>query len=171
MVKKFAFLFSFLFLGLLIFGYSYGQPVCPVCTIAVGTGVGLCRYLGVDDLISGVWIGGLLMSLTIWTINWLNRKKIKFLFRKPLILIFWYAISILPLYKIGIMGHPENKFLGIDKLLFGIISGSIIFLISVFFNNFLLKKNEGKVFFPFQKVIIPILFLLILSLIFYYFIC
>jgi len=170
MVKKFAFLFSFLFLGLLIPGYSYGQPVCPICTIAVGAGVGLCRWLGIDDLISGAWIGGLLMSLAIWTIDWLNKKKIKFLFRKPLILIFWYAISILPLYQFGIIGHPENKFFGIDRLLFGIISGSIIFLISVFFNNLLLKKNEGKVFFPFQKVVIPVSFLLILSLIFY-FIC
>ena len=142
--------------------------MCPVCTIAVGAGVGLCRYLGIDDLISGTWIGGLLMSLTIWTIDWLNKKKIKFLFRKPLILIFWYLISILPLYKLGIIGHPENKFLGIDRLLFGIISGSIFFLLSVFFHNFLLKKNGGKVFFPFQKVIIPVLFLLILSLIFYF---
>jgi len=103
----------------------------------------------------------------IWTIDWLNKRKIKFLFRKPLILIFWYAISIFPLYGLGIMGHPENKFWGIDKLLFGIISGSIMFLVSFLFHNFLVKKNEGKVFFPFQKVLIPVLFLLILSLIFY----
>jgi len=68
------------------------------------------------------------------------------------------------------MGHPENKFFGIDKLLFGIISGSFVFLISVLFHNFLVKKNQGKSFFPFQKVVIPILFLSFLSLIFY-FIC
>jgi hypothetical protein len=36
------------------------MPVCPVCTIAVAGGVGLCRYLGIDDLISGSWIGALL---------------------------------------------------------------------------------------------------------------
>jgi hypothetical protein len=39
------------------------MPVCPVCTIAVAGGVGLCRYLGIDDLISGAWIGALLFSL------------------------------------------------------------------------------------------------------------
>ena len=167
MLKKLL-LFGFLILGLLL--SSVSEAVCPVCTIAVGTGVGLCRYLGIDDLISGAWIGGLSMSLVIWTIDWLNKRKIKFLFRKPLILIFWYAISIFPLYGLGIMGHPENKFWGIDKLLFGIISGSIVFLVSFLFHNFLLKKNQGKVFFPFQKVLIPVLFLLILSLIFY-FIC
>ncbi len=32
--------------------------MCPVCSISIGVGVGLCRYLGIDDLISGVWIGG-----------------------------------------------------------------------------------------------------------------
>jgi len=167
MLKKLL-LFGFLILGLLL--SSVSEAVCPVCTVAVGAGVGLCRYLGISDLISGAWIGGLSMSLVIWTIDWLNKRKIKFLFRKPLILIFWYAISIFPLYGLGIMGHPENKFWGIDKLLFGIISGSIVFLVSFLFHNFLLKKNQGKVFFPFQKVLIPVLFLLILSLIFY-FIC
>lgn len=139
---------------------------CPVCTVAVGAGVGLCRYLGIDDLISGGWIGGLLMSFTLLTIGWLNKKQIKFLFRKPLVLIFWYAITILLLYKLEILGHPANKFLGLDKLLFGMILGGLVFLISFFFNNFLIKNNGGKVFFPFQKVVIPVLFLIILSLIF-----
>lgn len=142
--------------------------MCPVCTIAIAGGVGLCRYLGIDDLISGTWIGALLMSLTIWTIEWLNKKKIKFLFRKPLILAFWYSLVILPFLKLGIIGHPLNKFLGVDKLIFGIVSGSVAFLISLLFNNFLVKKKKGEVFFPFQKVLIPILFLTLLSLIFYF---
>jgi len=141
--------------------------VCPVCTIVVVGGVGLCRYLGIDDLISGVWIGGLIMSLIIWTIDWLNRKKIRFLFRKILVLSFFYSIVIFPLYWLGIIGHPENKFLSIDKLLFGIGTGSSVFVLSVLFHNFLKKKNQGKSFSPFQKVLIPILFLIILSLIFW----
>ena len=163
LLALFVLLFSFSFL-------NQARAFRPVCTVAVGAGVGLCRYLGIDDLISGTWIGGFLMSLTLWTIEWLNKKKIKFLFRKILVFVFWYGITIFPLYFLGIMGHPENKFFGIDKLLFGIISGSFVFLISVLFHNFLVKKNQGKSFFPFQKVVIPILFLSFLSLIFY-FIC
>jgi hypothetical protein len=143
------------------------MPVCPVCTIAVAGGVGLCRYLGIDDLISGVWIGALLFSLFLWTIDRLDKKKIKFLFRKPLIFVFWYGITISPLFKVGIIGHPQNKFLGIDKLIFGIFSGTIVFLISILFEDYLRKKNQGKVYFKFQKVVIPILFLIILSLIFW----
>jgi uncharacterized membrane protein (UPF0136 family) len=143
------------------------MPVCPVCTIAVAGGVGLCRYLGIDDLISGVWIGALFFSLSLLTIEWLNKRKIKFLFRKPLVFIFWYGLTIFPLMKIGIIGHPQNKFFGIDKLIFGIFSGSVVFLLSILFENYLRKKNQGKVYFKFQKVIIPILFLIILSLIFW----
>jgi len=164
MFKKLLFLG---FLNFLIFFPKFSQAVCPVCTVAVGAGVGLTRYLGVDDLISGTWIGGFLISVSLWTIDWLDKRKIKFLFRKPLIFSFWYAITIFPLYFWEIIGHSENKFFGIDKLLFGIISGSIVFLISLFFNHLLLKNNQGKVYFPFQKVLIPILFLLILSLIFW----
>jgi len=143
------------------------MPVCPVCTIAVAGGVGLCRYLGIDDLISGAWIGALLFSLFLWTIEWLNKRKIKFLFRKPLVFIFWYGLTIFPLMKIGIIGHPQNKFLGIDKLVFGIFSGTIVFLFSILFENYLRKKNQGKAYFKFQKVLIPVLFLIILSLIFW----
>jgi len=143
------------------------MAVCPVCTIAIAGGVGLCRYLGIDDLISGVWIGALLFSLFLWTVDLLNKKKIKFLFRKPLIFAFWYGLTIFPLFKMGIVGHPLNKFLGVDKLIFGIFSGTTIFLISILFEFYLRKKNQGKAYFKFQKVLIPIFFLTILSLIFW----
>ena len=161
---------KFLFFGLLtslLFLPKFSQAVCPVCTMIAGVGVGLCRYLGIDDLISGTWIGGLIISMIIWTVDWLNKKKIRFLFRKILISFFFYFIVIAPLYWLDILGHPKNKFWGIDKLLFGIISGSFAFIFSVWFHNFLKKKNQGKSFFPFQKVLIPVLFLIILSLIFW----
>ena len=165
MFKKPLFLFLFLTLGLLIPGLS--QAVCMVCTIAVGAGVGLCRWLGIDDLISGAWIGGLIVSMIVWFLDWLDKKGIKFKFRRLIIIVLFYFIVLSPLYLMGIMGHPLNKFWGIDKLLFGIITGSLVFIVSVCLNNFLKKKNQGKAFFPFQKVVLPILSLIIVSLIFY----
>lgn len=159
-------IFLLAFLILILPWQTFAQPVCPICTIAVAGGVGLCRYLGIDDLISGTWVGGLIVSFILWTIDWLNRKEIHFLFRKIIISFFFYLIVILPLYWLGIMGHLLNKFWGIDRLLFGIISGSIAFLIGFWLDNFLRKKNQGKVFFLFQKVVLPILALIITSLIF-----
>jgi len=154
-----------------LFGFFLAKQslaVCPVCTIAIAGGVGLSRWLGVDDSISGVWIGGLTLSSVIWFLHWLDKKQIRFKFRWLTVAILFYLVVILPLYWARIMGHPYNKFCGIDKLLFGIIGGSIVFLIGNWFSNFLKKKNQGKAFFPFQKLILPISFLVILSVLFFY---
>ena len=106
------------------------NAVCPVCTVAVGVGLGFSRWLGIDDLISGVWIGGLIVSLIIWSLNWLNKKQIKFKLSWLAISILFYGLTIIPLYFSGIIGHPMNKFYGIDKILFGAIFGSLVFLLS-----------------------------------------
>ncbi|MFA6160484.1 MAG: hypothetical protein WC678_05405 [Parcubacteria group bacterium] len=155
---------------ILFFAHS-AQAVCPVCVVAVSACVGLSQYLGIDDTISGVWIGGLLISMIIWTIDWLKRKNIKFYFRKILVAGLFYVFTIGPLYKSEMIGHPANKLWGIDKLLLGIIFGSIFFLIAVFLNSCLKKKNNDKVFFPFQKVVVPVAMLGILSGIFYFLTC
>lgn len=142
--------------------------VCPVCTIAVAGGIGLSRWLGIDDSISGIWVGGLIISSIIWLLYWLNKKQIKFKFRWLIVAVLFYIVVVLPLYWMGIMGHPYNKFCGMDKLLLGIIGGSVAFLVGNWVSNFLKKKNQGKAFFPFQKLVLPISFLIILSVVFYY---
>ena len=143
------------------------QAVCPVCTVAVCASVGLSRWLGVDDTITGLWFGGLAVSLIIWTIDYLNKKNIRFIGRKILTVIFYYLIIIWPLYYFNFAGDPYHKLWGIDKLLLGIIIGSIVFTAAVIFERYLKRKNADKVYFPFQKVIFPVGSLLILSLIFY----
>jgi uncharacterized membrane protein (UPF0136 family) len=165
MLKKILFLLTILAASVPL--SVLAQPVCPVCTVAVAGGVGLCRYLGISDLISGTWIGALLVLLVIWIIKWLNNKNIKFKFRKLMVIFLTYFFVIVPLYWVGFMGQAGHKFWGIDELLFGIITGSIVFLAAyIFENNFLRNKNGGKAYFPFQKVVIPISFLIIASLIF-----
>lgn len=145
------------------------MPVCAICTATVATCVGLSRWLGVDDTISGVWLGGLMVSAVLWTLHFLDQKKIYFKFKRILITVSFYFFIIYPLFLFDIIGHPLNKYkyFRVDKLVFGITVGSLMFLLSFYMNDFLKKQNRGKVFFPFQKVIIPVSFLLILSLIFY----
>jgi hypothetical protein len=157
-----------LFLGLFSFFAFSAKAVCPVCVVAIGSGVGLCRWLGIDDTISGLWIGGLVVSIILWTLDWMNKKNFRFKFRNILIWALYYVLIIWPLFSFNIMGHPLNKVWGMDKLLVGIIAGSIIFLFSVFLNGSLKKKNGGKVYFYYQKVIIPVVLLLIFSFIFYF---
>ncbi len=144
--------------------------VCPICTVAVGAGVGLSRWLGIDDTITGLWIGGLIVSMIIWTESWLEKKNIRFKGRIFMNILGYFALIIIPLYYSGIIGNPLNTLCvcGLDKLLFGIIAGSSAFWFGTNWYFYLKEKNNGHAYFPFQKVVMPICPLIILSIIFYF---
>lgn len=156
----------FILLALLV-SPSIALAICPVCTVAVAGGVELSRWLCVDDTISGIWVGALILSSALWFLSWLDSKDIKFKFRRILVLGLFYSIVILPLYWTELISFSCNLFFGTDKLLLGIISGSIVFSVGFEFHKLLKKKNNNKVYFSYQKVVIPLLFLIISSMIFY----
>ena len=142
--------------------------VCPICTFAVAGGVGVLRGLGVVDAVTGLWLGALIISSIAWMIDYLNRKNIHFLFRKILVAVSFIAVFIWPLYIWGIMGRPENIIFGIswlDRLLFGSITGGIIFILAMASNTYLKKANEDKVVVNYQKIIIPLVYLILASII------
>jgi len=150
---------------------SFALPahaLCPVCTVAVGAGVGLSRWLGIDDTITGLWVGGLMVSLTLWTDDWLEKKNFKIQGRAWAVLAAYLILIILPLYWMGIMGHPFNTLWGQDKLLVGMIAGGFSFLVGALGYKALKKHNQDRAYFPFQKVVMPVGMLAILSAIFYW---
>ncbi|PKL71993.1 hypothetical protein CVV26_03340 [Candidatus Kuenenbacteria bacterium HGW-Kuenenbacteria-1] len=147
--------------------------VCPICTITVAGGVGFSRWLGIDDMITGLWVGGLIVSLIIWTEDWFNKKNIQFKMRVVVVILGYYLFTIIPLYFTGILGNHQNSLLcfcnfHIDKLLLGIIVGSFGFWFGASLYNSLKEKNNNRAYFPYQKVVMPILLLLVLSVIFYF---
>jgi hypothetical protein len=142
--------------------------VCPACTLAVGAGVGLSRWLGIDDTISGVWIGALIASVTFWMISWFEKKNINFKFRGPITVVSMYLLTIVPLYYSGLLSEPFNVLWGVNKLLLGMIAGTALFLGAIAADRLLRNKNKGKVLFYYQKVILPVGFLLIGSILFYF---
>lgn len=147
------------------------KAVCPVCIVAVGAGLGLSEYLGIDDTIAGVWIGGLIVGMIAWTINWFNKKNWKFGnkdLRDILVTIIYYVMVIWPLWAKNFIGDPTNKLFGLDKLALGIIVGSIAFLGATLWYNNIKKKNDGHAHFPFQKVAWPVASLIIFSFVFYF---
>ncbi|MEK7658687.1 MAG: hypothetical protein AAB352_02360 [Patescibacteria group bacterium] len=157
-----------LILALILFFAKSAKAVCPVCIAAVGTGLGFSRWLGVDDTITSLWIGALLASSSIWTIIWLNKKNWSFKFQKIIIPAAYYLLTLVPLYYYDIIGHPFNVIFGVDKIIFGVITGTIIFMASIWLHNYLKRKNGLKSFFPYQKVVLPITVLLIASFIIYF---
>jgi hypothetical protein len=142
--------------------------ICPICTIAVGAGVGLSRWFGIDDTVTGLWIGGLVVSMIMWTLNWFGRKKIRFQAKELFVSLIFYGLTVVPLIVSDVIGHPLNTLFGIDKLLLGIVIGSIIFVLTAEWHNQLKKRNNGKSHFPFQRVVVPVGTLIIFSIIFYF---
>lgn len=143
--------------------------VCPLCTVTVGAGVGLSRWLGIDDSITGLWIGGLIVSMITWTDDWFKRKKINFKGRIIFVILGYYFLTLIPLYYSGVIMNPIYALCacGLDKLLLGILVGSFGFWFGAAWYYYLKEKNKGRAYFPFQKVVMPILPLIILSILFY----
>ncbi len=144
------------------------QAICPICTVAVGAGLGLSRYLAIDDLITSIWIGGLIVSTIFWMIDWLAKKNRKSVLTKIITVVLTYLLVLVPLYWSGIIGHLFNTMWGIDKILLGIILGSLGFFLGAQLHFYLKRKNSDKTYIPFQKVIFPVGTLWLLTLIFYF---
>lgn len=151
-------------IALLVLFFVFPTPtyaVCPACTIAVGAGVGLSRYLGIDDTVTGLWVGALIISSSFWmATSWKQNKW--------LIAGAMFLIVIVPLFYIDVIGHPLNKLWGVDKLFLGSIIGSLVFLANIKIDKILRSYNNGKVFVAYQKVILPVISLLTASIVFYF---
>ncbi len=161
------------FLSLLSFWFFPKRvlAVCPVCTVAVGAGVGLCRFLGIDDTISGVWIGGLIWSSGWWLADFLRKKEIKIKGLEFWATVFFFLVVLGSLYWSKMIGITGNTLWGVDKIILGVLGGSLAFGLGVKMDGWLRKMNNGEVFIYFQKVILPVFWLAVLSLIFYYLSC
>jgi hypothetical protein len=159
---------KWLWIGML-FVIPAAWAICPLCTVAVGAGIGFFEWFGLSDLIIGLWVGGLVVSLAFWTADWFHRKHWDFPLQGLVMLIIYSAIIVVPLYyPLGYIGRLGNTLWHIDRLLLGIIIGGIVFFFGSILHMYLKIRHEGRVYFPLQKVIVPILPLLLLSFIFYW---
>ena len=142
---------------------------CPVCVVAVGGGLWLAEKLGVDDLIASIWIGALVTAFAIVLAD--KFKKIRL--PKPEIswTIVFYLLTLVTLELNGNLNNPYCKIWGVCKIWLGVTIGTIVFWLGVLLDKWLRKKNNNKVFFPFQKVAFPVAAILLVSWLFYFLIC
>jgi len=139
---------------------------CPLCAVAAGAGLGIARRLGVDDTITGVWLGGLLTVMTVWTIDYLERRGIRFFARAVSVTLLYWLMVIVPLYAGGLIVTPVSLLRGLDKTLLGMFAGAAASYFSGKWYERIKARHGGHAWFPFQKVAMPIAPLLILSVIF-----
>jgi len=131
--------------------------VCPICTIAVGGGLILSRFFGIDDLIMSIWMGGVVLSTALTFGDFINKKtKLSSLISNTISILISYIFLIITLEMTHTTGLSFNTLWGIDKIVLGIIFGSLMFYIGARIHFYLKQKNGGQVIFPFQKVVIPV---------------
>jgi hypothetical protein len=87
------------------------------------------------------------------------------------ILIGLFLLTFVPLQFTNILGHKYNKIFGMDRLLFSSIAGAILVQLSITINSWLKKRNNNKVYFPYQKIAIPLALLIVFSFVFYFAFC
>ena len=143
---------------------------CPLCVAGAVVGVTLTRWIGIDDSITGVWIAALLGSMSFWFYAWLISKKVKQIEKyktilKPLIYVLVFGSTLWSFYKFQLIIRMTQIF-GLDKLTFGMLTGSLLFYLVDIGDNLLIKK-AGKVFFPYQRIVFSLGSMVILSLTIY----
>ena len=143
--------------------------MCPVCTVTVIAGLGISRFLGIDDAVTSLWIGGFILSFSFITISWIDKKwpglKVQ-RYRLPVIALL-YLLVLIPLKINNSIGIAGNQLWGIDKVVLGTVVGSTFFLIGIWTDK-KIRKVRGKQLFPYQKVVFPVLSLIIASVAFFF---
>jgi hypothetical protein len=149
-------MFLLLMFGLLtIWLLGFTTPVaaqCPICIVTVGGGMLIAKKLGIDDFLVSIWISALNVAIAFWIAP---KIKIKYLNNKHLLSLILLATTIYYFYFTGQIGHPNNRLLGIDKIVFGQIIG---FLTMALANHayFFIKKKLNHAPFPYAKVVFPL---------------
>jgi len=132
---------------------------CPVCIVTVGGGLFIAQKLGIDSLLTALWISGLNTAISFWFVSFI--KKPTFL-KNPFI---WTAVMFVSTFaylaSTKQMYHKNNTFLHIDKVLVGLVVGVIVWLLGIGADKLIRKYNQGKVLFFYQKVIVPLSFLIV----------
>lgn len=171
-------LFTLLALKLSLFATTVSAH-CPLCVGGAALGLSVARFFGIDDSISGVWLAALLGAISFWSERPIAAKiksaSLKKYLRPALYLIIFgftiwtfyafndYAIEKLKFYLLNL---HAGTIIGLPKLIFGMVVGGILFYLVDFLDDTLIKRN-GKVYFPYQRVIVSLGASLILSLILY----
>jgi len=154
-------------------GLSHAQ--CAVCTLAIVGGLGISRFLGVDDMIVGVWLGAAIFGAAgygggLVAKRWPQFKPGKYLFMAVVIAIaavsLYFADGYVKPYDNGIRcvttPCPSTSY-RLTNLAQGMIIGVICLYLGLYLDKALrrLKNDGGKPYFPFQKVVCPLVMIIL----------
>ncbi len=143
---------------------------CPLCTAATIVGVGVTRSLGWDDSIVGIFVGAMIVSSALWVNNIFKKRNIggNAFLRIGSITIATFVLTVLSFYFAGLFG-PANTYriFGMEKIIFGSLSGAVVSFAAFFASNAIKKINEGKTLFNYQTIVLTFGALIMNALLFW----
>ena len=147
---------------------AIANPACAVCTVAVGASLEIARRMGVDDGVVGVWAGAFLLLLGYWTLKWMDKKNWHFKARDFVVLTS-SVLMILFVYISELVYTPKAILVfWVDPFLFATICGALVLHYSSEFYQWMKRKNGGHAHFPFEKVVVPVVALILTAKLFAY---
>ena len=142
----------------------FANPACPVCTIAIGAGLGIARRLGVPDAVVGLWAGAILALLGYWTLKFMDKKNWHFWGRDTIVIVA--SVAMVGFIYLGEVTYYPTEICGglvMDPVLFGTVCGALIFVVTGKLYQWMKAKNGGHAHFPFEKVVLPLVALALAS--------
>ena len=142
----------------------YANPACAVCTVAIGASLEIARRIGVPDSVVGLWAGALLTLLGYWTIKFFDKKGWNFWGRNALLIAI--SVAMIGFIYLGEVPYAPVWICGvlyIDPVLFGTLLGMVLFILVEKLYDWMKKKNGGHAHFPFEKVVLPVVVLGLVS--------
>ncbi len=136
----------------------------PICAVGIASGLGISRWLGIDDITLGLWIGALILSVSIQFNIFLNKKGKSFPYSFWVIFLSSWTLSFLPIL-INLDKYTSCIICGFPEVICGSILGILTLFLVDKLNLFIIDKHNKKVYFYYQKVIIPLIGLVIVSII------
>ena len=148
---------------------ALANPACAVCTLAVGASLELARYMGVDDSVVGMWSGALLALIGYWLIKWFDKKNWHFGGRDFILIASSVAmIGFMYVSRMEYRPYPILVFY-LDPFLFSVIAGALVLVYSSIFYQWMKARNGGRAHYPFEKVVVPVVALILLNVVFYFY--
>lgn len=140
---------------------ALANPACAVCTVAIGASLSVARKMGGEDSIVGLWAGALLTLLGYWSIMFFDKRNWHFHGRDFLLLLLSVGmIGFIYVAEVDYTPVVIWKIFYMDTILFSSLLGMLIYIGSQKLYQRMKAGSGGHAHFPFEKVVLPIVFLL-----------
>lgn len=144
---------------------ALANPACPICTVAIGAALPIAQRMGVPADVVGLWAGALLTLLGYWAAKYFDRRGWHFRGRNALLIAI--SVAMIGFVYISQVKYSPCTYLGfisVDPIIFGAVLGMILFILSEKLYDWMKVKNGGRAHFPFEKVVLPVVVLIVASM-------